>query len=71
MKKWEYKCLRSRCDDPSFEAGFNALGENGWELVVTVVIPSNFDTNHIALFIFKREKQEKEEKYFEPLPIDH
>ena len=73
MKKWEYKLLRSPCDDPAFAAGFNALGENGWELVGAVMMRTNFDASFISLFTFKREIPEppaSDKTYFEPFSIN-
>jgi hypothetical protein len=59
MKKWEYKSVKKICASPDFDAEFNELGKEGWEMVAAIMIKSNFDSTLIPTFVFKREIPEK------------
>ena len=48
IQKWEYKVLRYSSLPSNFEQISNELGSDGWELVVSPMVPSNIT------LIFKR-----------------
>lgn len=58
MKRWEYKCIRVSHDNSVLEKELNELGSQGWELMGTTQIHSNFSSHNPTILIFKKEKEE-------------
>ncbi len=62
---WEYKTLKfsaihgffgGKVDDVTMNLQLNELGEQGWELVNTIVTAMGYGTSRDVIAIFKKQK---------------
>jgi hypothetical protein len=61
-EQWEYKSVRKICCSPDFDAEFNELGKEGWEMVAAMMVKINFDNQLTPTFFFKRKILEPTKK---------